>query len=172
MSEALPVEPALAGDAPAIAALCRDEVEVGLAWRWRAGAIARLMARVDTEVAVARLPGGIVAGFGALELGSDEGELILFGVDPRLRRRGVGTAVLDFLATEAAQAGLDSIWLHVRVRNSAALSFYESRGFRIRDHLDGHYGGQEDAFRMQRRLTELTEEPLEVPDLGALLRGS
>ncbi|MEO1233527.1 MAG: GNAT family N-acetyltransferase [Myxococcota bacterium] len=172
MSGALRVEPASGGDAPAIAALCRDEIEAGFAWQWRAGAIARLMSRPDTELAVARIPGGTLAGFGALELGSDDGELILFGVDPRFRRRGVGTAVLEFLAAEATHAGLESLWLHVRVRNAAAVNFYERLGFRIRDHLDGHYGGHEDAFRMQRRLAETPEEPIEVPDLGALLRGS
>lgn len=172
MSDGVQIEPAVPSDAPRIAHLCREEVELGLGWRWRAGAIARLIARSDTEVAVARGPGGFIIGFGIMELGPDDAELILFATDPRLRRRGVGRALLGFLEAEAENAGIDSVWLHVRARNAAAVSFYEGAGFRIREHLRGHYGGREDAFRMQHRLARARPRGRDLPDLSALLRGS
>ena len=172
MSEGVQVDPAVPADAPRIAHLCRDEVELGLGWRWRAGAIARMMSRPDTEVAVARAPGGLLAGFGIMELGPDDAELILFAIDPRLRRRGVGRRLLDFLESEAENAGIDSIWLHVRTRNTGAVAFYEQAGYRLRENVRGHYGGREDAYRMQHRLARVRPRVRDLPDLGALLRGS
>lgn len=172
MSEGVHIEPAMPADAPRIAHMCRDEVELGLGWRWRAGAIARLMTRPETEVAVARGPGGLVFGFGIMELGPDDAELILFATDPKLRRRGLGRALLAFLESEAENAGIESVWLHVRARNSAAVSFYEGAGYRIREHLRGHYGSHEDALRMQHRLAQNPPQVRDIPDLGALLRGS
>lgn len=171
MTEAVDIQPALPKDAPAIANLCREEIELGFGWRWRAGAIARMMARPDTEVAVVRGPGDVMAGFGIMELGPEDAELILFATDPRFRRRGLGRLLLDFLEDEARDAGLESVWLHVRAENRAAVTFYEMKGYRIREHLSGHYGNREDAFRMQHRLIEARVESHDLLDLGALLRG-
>lgn len=172
MSAEVVVEPAVPADAHRIVHLCRDEVELGLGWRWRAGAIARMLALPNTEVAVARAPGGLTAGFGVMELGPEEAELILFAVDPRVRRRGVGRAILAFLESEAAAAGAESMWLHVRVRNVGAIAFYESAGYVVREQLRGFYRGREDALRMQHRLTRARPDGVGMNDLSALLRGS
>ena len=164
------IVPARGRDAPALARLCRDEVEMGLGWRWRPGAIARLIARPEVEVALALL-GEERVGFGVMELGPEDAELLLFAIDPRHRRQGVGTALLRYLETEAAQAGLRNVWLHVRADNVAALEFYERSGYRVDGFLRAHYAGREDALRLVHALTQAEAEPVELPDLASLLRG-
>ena len=171
MSSALRIEPARHGDAPRIAELCRDEVELDLGWQWRAGAIARLMARAETEVAVARNEDGEPVGFGIMELGPEDAELVLFATAPEIRRQGVGSRVLSFLETEAKNAGIESVWLHVRAANTGAISFYETHGYQIRDRLRAHYGGREDAFRMRHRLVQADSATTDALDLSVLLRG-
>lgn len=177
MTDDLRIEPARASDAPRIAYLCRDEIELGLGWQWRSGTIARLMLRPDTEVVVARAGDHTdCEGFGALELGEDQAELILFGVATESRRTGVGRRLLSFLEDEAKDAGIHSVWLHVRRGNNAAVAFYESMGYRVQAHLLRYYRGQEDALRMRHVLTRADDGSSPGPyqdeeDLGALLRG-
>lgn len=170
MTNALILQTAVPSDAPRIARLCRDEVETGLGWRWRAGAVARLMSRPQCEVAVARL-GSELVGFAAMELGPNIAELLLLAVSREHRREGIGTALLDFLEDEARTAGVEAVWLHVRARNNPAISFYEMGGYRIEEHLRNHYAVHEDALRMQHRLAEQITFMSEPPDLAALLRG-
>lgn len=162
------------GDARVLARLCRDELERGLGWHWRAPALARLMARPEVEVAKAEPPEGGLAGFGALELGPDEAELLLLVVQPRHRRRGVGRALLRFLETEALIAGTSTVWLHVRADNAAAIQFYEAAGYRVDGYLRAHYAGRTDALRMRHELgtSAPARRSAEPVDLEGLLRGS
>lgn len=53
-----------------------------------------------------------------------------FGVDPAFRRRGVGTALLDFCRGEARRRGFARLELDVWSFNEAAQRFYASAGFR------------------------------------------
>ena len=53
-----------------------------------------------------------------------------FGVDAAYRRRGVGTALLDFCRAEAGRRGFDRLTLDVWTFNAEARKFYESAGFR------------------------------------------
>lgn len=52
-----------------------------------------------------------------------------FGVAKEYRRRGVGTAIVDFLKTEAARKGYGKVELDVWEFNEDALRFYEKTGF-------------------------------------------
>lgn len=53
-----------------------------------------------------------------------------FGVDEAYRRRGVATALIDYMRDDARRRGLDRIELDVWAFNAAALAFYEAAGFR------------------------------------------
>ncbi len=55
--------------------------------------------------------------------------IVEFGVDPLFRRRGVGTALIEFCRNEAQNKGLDRIELDMWEFNETALKFYESVGF-------------------------------------------
>ena len=72
---------------------------------------------------------GIPTGFVlALDLGH-ECEVLALGVVVERRRMGMGTALLDFVCSEAQLRGADSVVLEVAVDNIAARSLYAMRGF-------------------------------------------
>jgi ribosomal protein S18 acetylase RimI-like enzyme len=50
-------------------------------------------------------------------------------VEPRVRRRGLGGALVEAVCGWAADKGAGAIELEVRTGNVAALSFYERCGF-------------------------------------------
>ena len=61
-----------------------------------------------------------------------EGELFMDGivVDPEMRGRGVGTAILEKLSEFAIENGYKTIKLEVIDTNSRARNLYESQGFK------------------------------------------
>ncbi|MBX9365948.1 GNAT family N-acetyltransferase [Streptomyces sp. WAC04114] len=66
------------------------------------------------------------AGFAAVE------------VDPALRRRGLGTAVMAALARQALDEGASAAWLQVEADNAAARALYAGMGFAVH-HAYHHY---------------------------------
>ena len=52
-----------------------------------------------------------------------------FGVDARFRRRGVATALVDYMKRDARARGFDRVELDVWAFNDGALAFYEAAGF-------------------------------------------
>ncbi len=59
------------------------------------------------------------------------------GVDERYRRRGVATALLEYMKRDAKAKGLDKIELDVWAFNGDARAFYEAAGFReLRRYLE------------------------------------
>ena len=60
-----------------------------------------------------------------------------FGVDEKFRRCRVGTALIDFLKSEAKQNGFERLTLDVWEFNEPAKEFYESIGFKpFRSYLE------------------------------------
>jgi [ribosomal protein S18]-alanine N-acetyltransferase len=69
-----------------------------------------------------------VAGFAIARTVLDETELLLIAVDPEHHGQGLGTQLLDYVATESAALG--STKMHVEVRSdNVARHFYRARGF-------------------------------------------
>jgi [ribosomal protein S18]-alanine N-acetyltransferase len=81
-------------------------------------------ALVDDALADDSLGGFVLA----RDLGS-EAEILTLGVLPRMRRLGVGRALLDAVAAEAGRRRLGSVVLEVAADNAAALRLYETTGF-------------------------------------------
>ena len=52
----------------------------------------------------------------------------------RVRRRGIGTSALYRLTKVLSRHGVKSLALEVDTRNAAAVEFYKSKGFTLRDH--------------------------------------
>ncbi len=50
-------------------------------------------------------------------------------VDKRMRRKGIGTALLDEVEGRLRARGTTQIGLHVRIRSHGAINFYRSRGY-------------------------------------------
>jgi ribosomal-protein-alanine N-acetyltransferase len=81
-----------------------------------------------------------------------EAHLLLFGVEPIYRNRGVGTTLLGWLETTATTAGIELIFLEARLSNAAARAFYKARGYRELAIMRRYYSGREDAVRIGKDL--------------------
>ena len=69
------------------------------------------------------------AGFSLLRTCMDEEELLLFAVDPRFRKRGLGLGMLRQLAKSAPARGITRMLLEMRKGNPAG-ALYTRFGFR------------------------------------------
>ncbi|AGH47985.1 MULTISPECIES: ribosomal protein S18-alanine N-acetyltransferase [Sphingomonadales] len=94
-------------------------------------------------------------GFALSRVILDEAELLLLGVSPRFRRRGIGQALLDATMENARHRGVNHLHLEVRQGNPA-ISLYERNGFsevgRRADYYRGADGSLFDAFSLTRSL--------------------
>ena len=138
-------------DAPRIGAMSRDLIEHGLHWRWTPSSIRRCIRSADTNVAVAPSEHGI-AGFAVMQYKDDEAHLILLGVDPAHRRRGVGSALMAWHETAALTAGIGTIYIEARANNSGTRAFYRRLGYHEVQRVRGYYEGVEDAVRFAKDL--------------------
>jgi ribosomal-protein-alanine N-acetyltransferase len=76
-------------------------------------------------------------------------------VDPVVHRRGVGRFLMDFVLDQAAKSDVASLWLEVRVGNTAARQLYDTLGFEQVGQRKGYYPakqGREDALVLMRSL--------------------
>ncbi len=93
----------------------------------------------NSDVIVA-LADGEIAGFATVQyirrpetpytLARDFYRVEEFGVDSAFRRRGVATALVDYIRRDARAKGFARIELDVWAFNEGALAFYEAAGFR------------------------------------------
>lgn len=81
-----------------------------------------------------------------------EGYIMTLGVDPKLRRRGVGSFLLRNICSILFQEGCSSIQLHVLCSNEGAVHFYQRESFQISQRLVDYYtfdGKNHDAYFMK-----------------------
>ena len=138
-------------DAVALAALSRDFIEAGLSWRYRPERMAALIKGANCAVVLAREE-KLISAFAAMTFGSGIAHLILLCVHPAHRRRGLASALLEWLEESARVAGIQRIVLEVRAGNMEARKFYRDLGFAEHIYLERYYDGVESAFRMTRHL--------------------
>lgn len=84
-------------------------------------------------------------------------------VDPRHRRKYVGTALLEALIRRARERGASAVRLEVRMGNEGARRFYERRGFRLMKTLPCYYEDGEDAYWMELVLPPPSSSPEHRP---------
>lgn len=84
------------------------------------GKIGRLAVLKGTEKGV---------GYICAQATGEEAEILVFGVDPEYRRRGIGRCLLFELKSALRSLECRSLFLEVREGNEAALSLYRSVGF-------------------------------------------
>ncbi len=142
---------AVPGDAFAISELSRDTIEYGLPWSWTSRRVATSIADSSTNVAVARQAQRLI-GFAIMKYGDEDAHVMLLAVHPAHRRKGAGSALLDWLEATARVAGIKSIQLEARARNTGAISFYRQHGFVQLGLRRGYYQRVEDAVRMAKDL--------------------
>ena len=83
----------------------------------------------DRNFGVVALVGGEVVAYGGMTCVLDEGAVTNIAVHPDYRCRGIGRAILSEMLVEADKRGVSSVFLEVRVSNSAARGLYLSSGF-------------------------------------------
>ncbi|TPE49922.1 GNAT family N-acetyltransferase [Amaricoccus solimangrovi] len=100
---------------------------------WSAGEFSLLLA----------LPGARLVtragGFALAQTAGPEAELLTIAVDPELRRRGTGRALLETLAEGLAAEGVEEIFLEVAVTNLPARALYRAAGYVERGLRRGYY---------------------------------
>jgi ribosomal-protein-alanine N-acetyltransferase len=142
---------ATASDAHAIAALSRDCIEHGLAWRYTPARILAAIRSRTTNVAVIHAHGGLHA-VGIMEYGDNAAHLVLLGVQPTQRRKGLGRHLVAWLEACATTAGIDHVSVECRADSPDAVAFYRASGYRVQARVPGYYAGVIDAVRLRKRL--------------------
>lgn len=94
-----------------------------------AAAIPAKLAMDDGLLFVAEAPAGEVQGTVMAGYDGHRGWLYAVAVDPRLRQRGIGRALVEHACVKLAARGCGKVNLQVRDDNEAAAAFYESLGF-------------------------------------------
>ncbi len=83
---------------------------------------------------IAEEAGGRVVGFCVAYLSPDQptvGVIHLVGVDPNLRRHGLGRALVDRVATDLAARGAATVTAQVWPGDPIAIAFHRGIGFRV-----------------------------------------
>ena len=145
------VELATPGDAAAIAAMSRDEIERGLGWSWTESRVRRAILNPDTNVAVIR-ENRTIAAFGIMSYRDEAAHLLLFAVRRSQQRKGMGSVMLGWLEEVAQAAGLPRVFVECRRDNAAARNFYGEHGYHEVVISKGYYSGVMDAIRLEKWL--------------------
>ena len=80
-----------------------------------------------------------------------EGCVLSIATHPDFRRKGLAREMLTETFAEAEKLGIKELTLEVRVGNTAAISLYESLGFKNEGIRKNYYEDGEDAVIMWRR---------------------
>ena len=107
---------------------------------WSAEEVAALISSPSTLAAAALDPAnGRLRGFVLARVAADEAEILTIAVDPTVRGKGVGRALLAENLRQAARAGARAMFLEVDQDNAQALALYERLGFVRVGERTGYY---------------------------------
>ena len=95
----------------------------------------------------------VIIGYAVGSANGEEGHVVSVAVDPRHRRKQIGTALLSAVTAKLVAEGVKQIQLEVRKGNAGAIAFYERMGYRMLSEIRHYYGDGEDAWVL-RRLVE------------------
>jgi len=95
---------------------------------------------------------GKVVGYTICELKNDSAEIISLAVASTWRQKGIGKALTSFLINHFKESGIKEIFLHVRIKNKVAVSFYQKFGFKILKTIKNYYQNGGDAYLMKLSL--------------------
>lgn len=91
------------------------------------------------QVSNSAAPDQGLLGFLVARLLPPECELENIAVAPSIRRRGIGSQLLEALRRAAKDTNCESVFLEVRESNQAARAFYESVGFKREGRRKSYY---------------------------------
>jgi [ribosomal protein S18]-alanine N-acetyltransferase len=107
----------------------------------------------DTRHALVAVADDRVTGYVLASRAADEAEILILGVHPDFRRRGVAGRLLRELISRLKADGAGSLYLEVRAGNTAAVALYEGLGFTRTGLRRGYYADSgEDAVVLRKEL--------------------
>ncbi len=98
---------------------------------------------------VVESPWGIKAFLLGIMTSPVHSRVLMLAVSPDMRRKGVGTMLMERFLEESIKKGAKVLTLEVRKGNMAAMEFYKKLGFQPIDVIEGYYNDGEDAYQMQ-----------------------
>ncbi|MBS1798380.1 MAG: GNAT family N-acetyltransferase [Acidobacteria bacterium] len=132
-----------------------DAVCFSQPFRFSRAAMRQFAEAENASTAIAETPEGI-AGFCIVHLEESEGAtigyLVTIDVDERFRREGLGQRLLASVEEWVRESGGEAMYLHVYLKNEAAIGFYERSGYRSAGEQRGFYGPGIDAVLYWKQL--------------------
>ena len=92
------------------------------------------------------------AGYSIAVIRGERADLESIAVDPRSKRRGIGSALVRKTLTLLRRRGVASAGLMVEVDNAAAIALYQQFGFRRTRTIRNYYGARRHGWRMSMAL--------------------
>jgi ribosomal-protein-alanine N-acetyltransferase len=93
---------------------------------------------------------GETIGYAVASTSGEQGHVVSVAVDPRYRRRQIGTALLSAVTEALLKEGVKQIHLEVRKGNGGAISFYQRMGYQISSEVGHYYADGEGAWVLRR----------------------
>jgi len=109
---------------------------------------------ISRDVSVAVLDSQIV-GYASLRFVGKQGDVNTVAVASNQQGKGIGTALMDWLESQAALRNVREIFLDVRSDNEPAINMYASRGYERIDIRRNYYGNTIDANVMRKRVANV-----------------
>lgn len=106
------------------------------------------------DVAVAVKESEIV-GYASFRYVGKQGDVNTVAVSRSHQGSGIGTALMDWLESQAALRNVREIFLEVRSDNEVALKMYSNRGYERIDIRRNYFGNTIDANIMRKRVTNV-----------------
>ncbi|MEE9528065.1 MAG: N-acetyltransferase [Syntrophobacteria bacterium] len=82
------------------------------------------------------------------------GHLLAIGVLPKHQRKGIGTALLEYMEEIARKYSVEEMLLWTAVDNQQALSFFRNAGFHIVGSEDRYYPRGQAALTLAKKLSQ------------------
>lgn len=120
--------------------------------RWGQQAIALLL-ELPGHVALLATRGEAPLGFVMGRVAADQAEILTLAVRPEARQAGLGRALMQSLATEAARRGATELFLEVAETNGAARALYARLGATQAGRRRAYYADGTDALVLRLALT-------------------
>lgn len=83
---------------------------------------------------------------------ADRGHIVTLDVEPKARRRGIATQLMDEAEARFRRSGCKVCYLEVAATNEGAIAFYRRRNYQVLSTIPGYYGGKLDALVMAKSL--------------------
>lgn len=80
---------------------------------------------------------------------NDFAKILMIGVDPTVRKKGIGSKLLQQLLKEFTKRNISTIELEVAASNETAIKFYQKHQFIIVDEFSKFYQNGENAYIMR-----------------------